>query len=193
MALLRLLIDLQRESSKGKTAPWPLQLVVGHCDHNMRADSAQNAAFVRDQTLRMGSFLQFRRVAAAGVQQHSMQIGVSEQFDTSDADMSMVAPWVYSNLQEIFSSQQQQEEGQQQGQRSSHLQDLLSSCQQQQGSKQQQVQLERSQDSQLQDLQQSQQTQRRSRQHVVAGAFTLEAPFKQKRQLQKRHKVGLNA
>lgn len=46
MALLRLLLDLQQQ--------WPLQLVVGHCNHCMRPDAAANAAFVRRQAQQLG-------------------------------------------------------------------------------------------------------------------------------------------
>lgn len=48
MALLRLLTDLTTGQH------WPLQLVVAHCDHNMRPDSSANAAFVRRQAEQLG-------------------------------------------------------------------------------------------------------------------------------------------
>jgi len=38
--MLRMLHDLSQKH-------WPLRLVVGHCDHRVRADSAENAAHVR--------------------------------------------------------------------------------------------------------------------------------------------------
>lgn len=41
MAMLRLLHDLNQQQH------WPLQLVVGHCDHRVRPDSADNAAHVQ--------------------------------------------------------------------------------------------------------------------------------------------------
>lgn len=41
MAMLRLLHDLSQQQH------WPLRLVVGHCDHRVRPDSADNAAFVQ--------------------------------------------------------------------------------------------------------------------------------------------------
>jgi tRNA(Ile)-lysidine synthase len=38
--MLRLLLDLSQRQL------WPLHLVVGHCDHRVRPDSADNAAHV---------------------------------------------------------------------------------------------------------------------------------------------------
>jgi tRNA(Ile)-lysidine synthase TilS/MesJ len=48
MAMLQILLDLQQPHL------WPLQLVIAHCDHQMRADSAANAEFVQQHARQLG-------------------------------------------------------------------------------------------------------------------------------------------
>lgn len=56
MAMLRLLHDLNEQRH------WPLQMVVGHCDHRVRPDSGANAAHVQQYCEALG--LQYLQAVA---------------------------------------------------------------------------------------------------------------------------------
>lgn len=197
MALLRLLIDLQRESSKHKTALWPLQLVVGHCDHNMRVDSARNAEFVREQTLRMGRALGFGQISVTSQEQHSMHIVMSDTSQAPDVLRSMLAPLVISSPYEVFSNMQPQIVDMQIDGQSDTSRDLQETqdwprtgVEQRQGVQQQQTQQVKLQACLSQDMQLQQPELCRGQQFVAAACLEKD-PSKQLLQWSNRHKVHL--